>query len=67
VEELYSTISVKLFGESDVLDTRIRLVEQLGIEASRLKTNGLGSSQPTASNDTKEGRAENRRVELVRL
>lgn len=43
------------------------LVGQLGIEASRLKTNGLGSTRPTASNDTKEGRAENRRVELVRL
>ena len=46
---------------------KIYLVERLGIEASRLKTNGLGSTQPTASNDTKEGRAENRRVELVRL
>lgn len=43
------------------------LVEQLGIDASRLKTNGLGSTRPTASNDTKEGRAENRRVELVKL
>jgi OOP family OmpA-OmpF porin len=36
-----------------------------GIEASRLSTHGYGESKPAASNDTAEGRARNRRVEIV--
>ncbi len=35
-----------------------------GVNASRLNTRGFGKSQPVASNDTEEGRAQNRRVEL---
>jgi OOP family OmpA-OmpF porin len=35
-----------------------------GVEESRLTTRGLGESQPVASNDTEDGRAQNRRVEL---
>jgi outer membrane protein OmpA-like peptidoglycan-associated protein len=35
-----------------------------GISASRLSSSGRGESEPVASNDTKEGRYENRRVEL---
>lgn len=38
-----------------------------GIDATRLDTAGAGESQPVASNDTAEGQALNRRVELVRL
>tara|TARA_R100000900_G_scaffold102403_1_gene79473 strand:+ start:155361 stop:156383 length:1023 start_codon:yes stop_codon:yes gene_type:complete len=38
------------------------LVNQHGITASRLKPVGYGESRPVASNDTKAGRAENRRV-----
>ena len=38
-----------------------------GIEASRLESGGAGETKPVASNDTPEGRALNRRVELVRL
>jgi OOP family OmpA-OmpF porin len=36
-----------------------------GISASRLTTHGFGESKPVASNKTAEGRAENRRVELI--
>lgn len=43
------------------------LVENHGIAADRLETMGVGPSQPVASNDTEEGRAENRRVELVQI
>ncbi len=38
------------------------LVNTYGIEASRLKAVGYGEANPVASNDTAEGRAENRRV-----
>jgi outer membrane protein OmpA-like peptidoglycan-associated protein len=37
-----------------------------GIESGRLKSAGFGASQPVADNDSAQGRAENRRVELVR-
>ena len=35
--------------------------------AERIQTRGFGESQPAYSNDTKEGRAGNRRTELSRL
>jgi len=35
-----------------------------GIVGTRIEATGLGESQPTASNATEEGRAENRRVEF---
>lgn len=37
---------------------------QEGVAESRLSTRGLGESQPVASNETDDGRAQNRRVEL---
>jgi outer membrane protein OmpA-like peptidoglycan-associated protein len=43
------------------------LVSQFAVDAARLTTAGLGSSKPIATNDTPQGRAENRRVEFVRL
>ena len=38
-----------------------------GIDASRLEAGGHGQSRPVADNDTDEGGAKNRRVELMRL
>ena len=42
------------------------LVEQGGIAADRLTTAGLGDTEPVADNGTEAGRAQNRRVVLVR-
>ncbi len=42
------------------------LVERYHISADRLTTNGFGASSPIDRNDTLEGRARNRRVELSR-
>jgi outer membrane protein OmpA-like peptidoglycan-associated protein len=45
---------------------RAWLVEH-GIDPARLTTRGYASSQPVASNDTEEGRAQNRRIEFKHL
>jgi outer membrane protein OmpA-like peptidoglycan-associated protein len=45
---------------------RNALLKRYGIEPGRLDTAGFGESQPRDTNDTLEGRAHNRRVELVR-
>jgi OmpA-OmpF porin, OOP family len=42
------------------------LVAQFKVDASRLTTAGLGASKPMDSNDTPQGRAQNRRVEFVK-
>jgi outer membrane protein OmpA-like peptidoglycan-associated protein len=43
------------------------LVTRYGIAAGRLTPQGFGETRPRASNDTSVGRAQNRRVELVRV
>ncbi len=40
-----------------------RLVTQ-GVQAERMTSAGFGTSNPIASNDTEEGRAQNRRIEI---
>ena len=37
-----------------------------GIDAARLNSSGMGMSKPVTTNDTEAGRAQNRRVELVK-
>ena len=41
------------------------LIDQHGVDASRIKAVGYGESQPRADNDTKDGRQQNRRVMAV--
>jgi len=38
-----------------------------GIAADRLKAIGMGESKPSSSNDTPEGKADNRRVEFIKI
>jgi outer membrane protein OmpA-like peptidoglycan-associated protein len=42
----------------------VSYLKQCGIAADRLTYDGMGYSMPIASNDTKEGQAQNRRVEV---
>lgn len=42
------------------------LIGQFGIEEARLTSGGFGAGNPVASNDTPNGRAQNRRVEFVK-
>lgn len=41
------------------------LVDEFGVDSSRITTEGRGEAQPIADNKTREGRAQNRRVEAV--
>lgn len=43
------------------------LVKEFAIDAARMETDGKGESQPAAPNTTAEGKANNRRVEFVKL
>lgn len=53
-------------SEKRAASVKVYLVAQ-GIDEQRIKTAGLGSTQPVASNKTPEGRLKNRRVEVTLL
>jgi outer membrane protein OmpA-like peptidoglycan-associated protein len=77
----FPSLSVEIQGHTDNIgesktnkmlsqqraDSVKKALMKLGIDSSRLKTKGLGDSNPISSNRTKEGRAKNRRVELLKL
>lgn len=44
-----------------------KLVSEYGIDAGRIETDGKGESVPVADNNTREGRAQNRRVEFIKI
>lgn len=44
----------------------VAAITAAGIDAGRLKSAGYGPDKPVASNDSEDGRAKNRRVELVK-
>lgn len=44
---------------------RAYLVQKAGLDPSRVTTVGYGSTRPVATNDTEEGRALNRRIEII--
>ena len=41
------------------------LAEQSGVATDRMTSSGFGSAQPIASNDTRRGRGQNRRIDVV--
>ncbi|WP_355660192.1 flagellar motor protein MotB [Halomonas salifodinae] len=43
----------------------LRQLERAGVDASRLRAIGYGETRPLADNDSPEGRAANRRVEVI--
>jgi outer membrane protein OmpA-like peptidoglycan-associated protein len=59
-------VSNKQLSQERAEAIKSRLV-QSGIEESRITTAGFGSEKPVASNDTEDGRAKNRRTEVVVL
>ena len=52
-------------SEARALSVGNYLRETLGLSANQMETSGKGESQPIASNDTLEGMARNRRVEIT--
>jgi outer membrane protein OmpA-like peptidoglycan-associated protein len=47
--------------------TKKYLMKHAGVDAMRIATEGYGETRPVASNKTRAGRAENRRVEILIL
>lgn len=59
-------INLKLSTQR-ALVVRDWLMAQSGLPVDRFKAEGAGSSRPIASNDTEQGRSQNRRVEIIPL
>ncbi|MCJ7581852.1 MAG: OmpA family protein [Candidatus Aminicenantes bacterium] len=78
---LYPDLKIEIQGHTDNtgaaahnLDLSSRRAESVkefillfGVDSSRLVSKGYGMTVPIDSNDTEEGRAKNRRVELVKI
>jgi outer membrane protein OmpA-like peptidoglycan-associated protein len=77
-----SSVRVKIVGHTDsdgdevsnldlskrrALSVKNSLNSEFGIDTSRLETDGKGESQPASDNNSPEGKANNRRVEFIKL
>lgn len=62
-----SPVSNLALSEARAAAVKAVLVSDYGADASRISTAGLGDTEPAVPNDTAEGRAQNRRVEVVKL
>jgi outer membrane protein OmpA-like peptidoglycan-associated protein len=57
----------KILSEKRAVAVKEALVKEFSIAADRLQTGGKGESAPVAENNTATGKAQNRRVEFVKL
>ena len=57
----------QVLSEKRVQNIKAYLVKNFSLAPERILAAGYGSSRPIASNDTPEGRSQNRRVEVVNL
>jgi OOP family OmpA-OmpF porin len=77
-----ATVKVKIIGHTDSdgddaknldlskrrsVSVKNELSKSFGIEASRIETDGKGETQPIAPNDSPSNKAQNRRVEFIKL
>jgi outer membrane protein OmpA-like peptidoglycan-associated protein len=65
-DSIGSATANKTLSERRVTAVRARLVEQHKINSAQIRVAGFGAERPRDTNTTIEGRARNRRVELVR-
>jgi outer membrane protein OmpA-like peptidoglycan-associated protein len=65
-DSIGSAAANKALSERRVEAVRARLIEQHGVSPGQLRVAGFGAARPREPNGTIEGRARNRRVELVR-
>ena len=61
-----SAASNQTLSDKRAAAVRQFLIANYQIDAARLASKGLGATKPAVSNDTAEGRQQNRRVELVK-
>jgi OmpA-OmpF porin, OOP family len=61
-----SAESNQALSEKRAAAVRQFLIDSYQVDAARLQAKGLGQTKPAGSNDTPEGRQNNRRVELVK-
>jgi len=76
------TVTVRIVGHTDAdgnaadnlalsrkraASVKNTLVTEFGIDATRLQTDGKGAAEPVDTNSTPEGKANNRRVEFIKL
>jgi outer membrane protein OmpA-like peptidoglycan-associated protein len=65
-DNIGSAESNQVLSEKRAAAVKTYLVSTYSIDVSRLEAKGFGTTKPAATNDTAEGRQNNRRVELVK-